>query len=68
MKDLPAAMAAADCLVNYKLLGATITGQKPKMEGSRKYKVIGKPSSDKSKGKNEGNAANLRAGESQNGQ
>ena len=36
MKDLPAAMAAVDCLVNYKLLGTTVTGQKPKMDGSRK--------------------------------
>ena len=30
--------------------------------------MIGKPSSDKSKGKKEGNAVNLRVGESQNGQ
>ena len=35
-EDLLAAMAAADCLVNYKLLGATVAGQKPKMDGSRK--------------------------------
>ena len=36
MKDLPAAMAAADCLVNYELLGPTVGGHKPKTEGSRK--------------------------------
>ena len=68
MKDLPAAMATADCLVDYKLLGATVARKKPKMDGSRKHKVTGKPSPDQSKGKKEGNAANLRAEESQNGQ
>ena len=67
VKDLPAVMAAADCLVDYKLLGATVAGQKPKINGSKKQKVTGKPSPDQSKGKKEGNAANLRAGESQNG-
>ena len=68
VKDMPAAMAASDCLVDYKLLGTTVAGQKPKMDGSRKQKVTGKPSPDQTKGKKEGNAANLRAGESQNGQ
>ena len=67
MKDLPSAMAAADCLVDYKLLGTTVAGQKLKMDGSRKQKVIGKPSPHQSKGKKEGSAANLRAGESRNG-
>ena len=38
------------------------------MDGSRKQKVTGKPSLDQTKGKKEGNAANMRAGESQNGQ
>ena len=68
MKDLSAAMAAADCLVDYKLLGTTVAGQKPKMDGSKKQKVTGKPSPDQTKGKKEGNATNLRAGESRNGQ
>ena len=68
MKDLPAAMVAADCLVDYKLLGTTVAGQKPNMDGSRKQKVTGKPSPYQAKGKKEGNAANMRAGESQNGQ
>ena len=36
MKDLPIAMAAMDCLVDYKLLGLTVARQKPKTEGSRK--------------------------------
>ena len=36
VKDLPATMATADCLVDYKLLGTTVTGQKPKTYGSRK--------------------------------
>ena len=68
VKDLPTAMATADCLVDYKLLGTMVAGQKPKMEGSRKQKVTGKPFPNQTKGKKEGNAANLRAGESQNGQ
>ena len=67
VKDLPSAMVAVDCLVDYKLLGTTVAGQKPKIDGSRK-KVTGKPSLEQAKGKKEGNAANLRAGESQNGQ
>ena len=36
MKDLPFSMAAADCLVDYKLLGTTVVGQKPKMDGSNR--------------------------------
>ena len=68
MKDLPAAMAATNCLVDYKLLGTTVAGQKPKTDESRKQKATGKPS-DQTKGKKEGNAATLRAGDtSQNGQ
>ena len=35
MKDLPAAMATKDCLVDYKLSGTTVAGQKPKTDGSR---------------------------------
>ena len=38
------------------------------MDVPRKQKVTGKPSPDQTKGKKEGNAANLRAGESQNEQ
>ena len=30
--DLPAAMAAADCLVDYKMGGAISTMQRPKLE------------------------------------
>ena len=67
MKDLPSAMVAADYLVDYKLLGTTVAGQKPKIDGSRK-KVTVKPSPEQTKGKKEGNVANLRAGESHNGQ
>ena len=67
MKDLPAIMAAADCLVDYKLLGTTVARQKPKTDGSRKQKATRKPS-DQTKGKKEGNAATLRTGDtSQNG-
>ena len=68
MKDLPAAMVSMDCLVDYKLLGTTVAGQKPKTDGSRKQKATRKPS-DQTKGKKEGNAATLRASDtSQNGQ
>ena len=68
MKDLHVAMVAADCLVDYKLLGTTIAEQKPKTSGSRKHKATEKPS-DWTKGKKEGNAATLRVGDtSQNGQ
>ena len=44
MKDLPVAMAATDCSVDYKLLGTTIARQKPKTSGSRKQKATEKPS------------------------
>ena len=67
MKDLSAATAAADCLVDYKLLGTMVAGQKPKTDRSRKQKATGKPSPNQTKGKNEGNDTTLRAGESQNG-
>ena len=68
MKDLLAAMAAADCLVDYKLLGIIVAGQKPKTDRSRKQKAIGKPF-NQTKGKKEGNATTLRAGDtSQNEQ
>ena len=67
VKDLPATMAAADCLVDYKLLGTTVAGQKPKTGRFRKQKATGKPT-DHTKGKKEGNAATLRASDtSQNG-
>ena len=62
MKELLAAMAATDCLVDYKLLGLTVAGQKPKMEGSRKHKESGKPF-DQTEGKKEGNATTSRAGD-----
>ena len=69
MKDLPAAMAAADCLVDYKLLRTIVARQKTKVDGSRKQKASGKPSPEQTKGKKEGNPAILRAGETnQNGQ
>ena len=43
MKDFPAAMAAAVCLMEYKLLGPTYVGHKPKLEGTKKHKAVGKP-------------------------
>ena len=42
--DLPVAMVAADCLVDYKMCSAISTTQKPKSEGGRKAKVEGKTS------------------------
>ncbi|RVW17197.1 Retrovirus-related Pol polyprotein from transposon 17.6 [Vitis vinifera] len=42
--DLPVAMVAADCLVDYKMGSAISTTQKPKSEGGRKAKVEGKTS------------------------
>ena len=36
-------MATTDCLVDYKLSGSTSIGQKQKLEGSKKHKVVGKP-------------------------
>ena len=55
MKDLSAAMAATDCLVDYKLSGSTSIGQKKKQYGSKKHKVVGKHS-DQVKGKKSGMA------------
>ena len=37
-------MAAADCLVDYKMGGAISTTQRPKSDGSKKAKVEGKVS------------------------
>ena len=42
--DLPVAMAATDCLVDYKMGGAISTMQKPKSEGDRKTKTEDKTS------------------------
>ena len=62
------AMAEMDYLVDYKLLGTTVDGHKPKTIIFRKQNAIGKPF-DQTKGKKEGNAATLRTGDtSQNGQ
>ncbi|KAL6319624.1 hypothetical protein AAG906_020701 [Vitis piasezkii] len=44
VRDLPAAMAAADCLVDYKMGGAISTTQKPRSEGGKKAKFEGKTS------------------------
>ena len=52
VKDLSATTEAADCLVDYKLLGTMVAGQKPKTDESRKQKATGKPSPDQTKGKN----------------
>ena len=41
VRDLPIAMAAADCLVDYKL-GGTISTQKSKSEGNKKARFEGK--------------------------
>ena len=41
VRDLPTAMAAADCLVDYKL-GNTVPTQKAKSEGNKKAKFEGK--------------------------
>ena len=42
--DLPTAMDAADCLVDYKMGGAISTMQRPNSEGGKKAKVEGKTS------------------------
>ena len=61
-------MAETNYLIDYKLLGITVAGHKPKTVGFRKQKAIGKPF-DQTKGKKEGNVATLRMGDtSQNGQ
>ncbi|RVW19037.1 Retrovirus-related Pol polyprotein from transposon 17.6 [Vitis vinifera] len=44
VRDLPAAMAAADCLVDYKMGGAISTTQRPKSYGGKKAKAEGKAS------------------------
>ncbi|RVW21233.1 hypothetical protein CK203_114573 [Vitis vinifera] len=44
VRDLPAAMAAADCLVDCKMGGASSTTQRPKSEGGKKAKFEGKTS------------------------
>ena len=44
VRDLPVAMAAADCLVDYKMGGAISTMQRPKSEGGKKAKAEGKTS------------------------
>ncbi|RVW15655.1 hypothetical protein CK203_075362 [Vitis vinifera] len=44
VRDLPAAMAAADCLVDYKMGGAISTTQRPRSEGGKKAKFEGKTS------------------------
>ncbi|RVW58435.1 hypothetical protein CK203_114986 [Vitis vinifera] len=51
VRDLPAAMAAADCLVDYKMGGAISTTQRPRSEGGKKAKFEGK-TSQKSGGRN----------------
>ena len=42
IRDLPTAMAAADCLVDYKMGGAISTTQRPSSEGGKKAKIEGK--------------------------
>eukprot|EP00261_Vitis_vinifera_P038833 XP_019080076.1 PREDICTED: uncharacterized protein LOC109123765 [Vitis vinifera] len=42
VRDLPAAIAAADCLVDYKMGGAISTTQRPKSDGGKRAKAEGK--------------------------
>ncbi|RVW59333.1 hypothetical protein CK203_091066 [Vitis vinifera] len=42
VRDLPTAMVAADCLVDYKMGGAISTTQRPKSDGGKKAKAEGK--------------------------
>ncbi|RVW14190.1 hypothetical protein CK203_102219 [Vitis vinifera] len=42
VRDLPTAIAAADCLVDYKMGGAISTTQRPMSEGGKKAKIEGK--------------------------
>ncbi|RVW30894.1 Transposon Tf2-12 polyprotein [Vitis vinifera] len=42
VRDLPAAMAAADCLVDYKMGGAISTMQRPRSKRGKKVKIEGK--------------------------
>ena len=44
IRDLSTVMAAADCLVNYKMDGTISTMQRPKSEGGKKAKAEGKTS------------------------
>ena len=44
VRDLPAAMVVADCLMDYKMGGAISTMQRPKSEGGKKAKAKGKAS------------------------
>ena len=44
VRDFPAAMAAVDCLVDYKMGGIISTMQRPKSEESKKVKAKGKAS------------------------
>ena len=44
IRDLPVAMVAADCLVDYKMGGAISTMQRPKSDGGKKAKAGGKTS------------------------
>ena len=44
VRDLPAAMATVDCLVDYKMGGAISTMQKPRLDGGKKAKAEGKAS------------------------
>ena len=44
VRDLPTVMAAANCLVDYKMGGAISTMQKQKLEGGKKAKAEGKTS------------------------
>ena len=44
VRDLPNAMAATDCLVDYKMGGTIFTMHKPKSKGGRKAKVESKTS------------------------
>ena len=50
VRDLPAAMAVADCLVDYKMGSAINTTGKPKTDGGKKGRAEGKPSFNKKAG------------------
>ncbi|XP_034674441.1 uncharacterized protein LOC117905666 [Vitis riparia] len=51
VRDLPAAMAAANCLVDYKMGGAISTTQRSKSNGGKKAKAEGKKPGWKKQGK-----------------
>ena len=44
VRDLPAAMATVNCLVDYKMGGAISTTQRPRSDGGKKAKAEGKAS------------------------